>query len=82
MTSFRAASSNKVDTEGRMTDASAPNGLTLHPVVVADGPSPTKLSTGHKLQLSPLKPSNESLLEHYKYEKQSKGSSQSFNEQV
>jgi len=37
--------------------------------------SPTSKTKSIKLGKSPLKPSNESLLEHYKYEKQSKVSS-------
>ena len=37
--------------------------------------SPSSKAKSIKLGKSPLKPSNESLLEHYKYEKQSKVSS-------
>jgi len=54
---------------GRKTDAMPPTeGLNLVPISTNSSPDRKKNS----LNKSPLKPSNESLLEHYKYEKQSK----------
>ena len=68
MTSFLAAEPQDIDV-GRKTEAPAPKGIHLYP-----SPKQPKSFSGKKLQKSPLKPSNDSLLEHYKYEKQSKGS--------
>ena len=58
--------------EGHKKDAlEAPHILNFYPASSTASPD-SKLG---KLAKSPLKPSNESLLDHYKYEKQSKGSS-------
>ena len=64
MTSFVAASQG-LDNEGRKSDAPTSSSINLYKTGSNMMASPEK----NKLIKSPLKPSNESLLEHYKYEK-------------
>ena len=78
MTSFVAAQqeleSGAVSNAGRKTDAQPPShAINLIATSEVIGSPNKQLSSASKiLNKSPLKPSNETLLEHYKYEKQSK----------